>query len=386
MDLYRFLRCSAFYSPLKDTWNIFFEIKRFILLPVKAIVRRLPIRAIRKLQQFLFNKSPVDDSSQVSLESFDFRVAELIEIFSNAFPTRNDKLSKSDLEAYRGIIREWQALFDCYDLIQAYSTDPILPMLVGRQNYVAYEHGTIRDIPFQSNSVGRLTALSYKLSAHSFITNPDCIHAVSRLGLEAYSFVPHVIDSKYYTKEEKRAYKNRYIFCPSRHDWEVKGTDITIRGFDSFRKEHEFSDYHLLMTSWGKDIEKSKMLVQELGISEFVYFIPPLSISKLIKFARDADTLIDQFKGYFGGIAPTALAVGTPLIMHLDFSKYEWCFTSVPPYFDANSSEELAEALRMSVSIDRYSYASKSLDWLQKNYWYKTVVEEHLHVYSQFIE
>jgi len=39
-----------------------------------------------------------------------------------------------------------------FDVVQAYATYTAIPFLVGRRDYVAYEHGTIRRIPFHSGN------------------------------------------------------------------------------------------------------------------------------------------------------------------------------------------------------------------------------------------
>ena len=73
-------------------------------------------------------------------------------------------------------------------------------MIAGTVPYVAYEHGTIRDIPFSDTSIGRLTALAYARAEAVVITNPDCLDAAKRLGVADYRFIPHLIDRKYYDK------------------------------------------------------------------------------------------------------------------------------------------------------------------------------------------
>ncbi|MCC5635730.1 hypothetical protein LC593_07660 [Nostoc sp. CHAB 5844] len=345
----------------------------------------IPYKIVLKYQKY-FDLSKNNEKQNQSYEFiFDNRTRELVQSFETNFPQREDNLKLDDLEPYRYIIKDWIKLFECYDIIQGYSTDPIYPMIAGCKPYVAYEHGTIRDIPFENQPIGRLTALSYKLASHSFITNPDCIFAAKNLDLSSFSFVPHVIDEKYYDSslifEHKNSQNNPYIICPSRHDWAVKGTNITILGYADFVKN--YPEYRLVLTAWGLDVNKSKNLICELGINDKVDFLEPMSITKLIKYTRGAAVLIDQFKGYFGGIAPTALSVGTPLIMHLDYNKYSWCFKSLPPYFEAVNKDEVSKCLSLAIKIDKNKYKYQALAWLKENYYYQTVIKEHLNVYSK---
>ena len=49
-----------------------------------------------------------------------------------------------DIDPYRPIALRIAHLFREYDLVQAYATDPMLPLLAGYRPYVAFEHGTLR--------------------------------------------------------------------------------------------------------------------------------------------------------------------------------------------------------------------------------------------------
>ena len=73
-----------------------------------------------------------------------------------------------------------------------------LPMLLapGRP-YFAFEHGTMRNLPFENSAWGRLLALAYDQADACIITNPDCIASALRLGLCNFRSMPHPIDYKY---------------------------------------------------------------------------------------------------------------------------------------------------------------------------------------------
>lgn len=76
-------------------------------------------------------------------------------------------------------------LFGRYDLVQAYAVHPILALIVDLERpFIAYEHGTMRELPYENTWRGRLLALSYRLAARVVITNADVIASARRLGLE----------------------------------------------------------------------------------------------------------------------------------------------------------------------------------------------------------
>lgn len=321
---------------------------------------------------------------------FQARCAELIADFDRRFPDRPDRLVMLDMLPYRSVLPLWKELFSRYDLVEAYATDPILGMLTGQQPCVAYEHGTIREIPFADNPTARLTALAYARCDAVVITNPDCREAADRLGVKQFVPIPHLIDRKYYDPgiaddgPLPPEVCPPYIFSPARHDWEVKGSDILIRAFAAIA--HEFPDLQLVTPSWGADVQRSRELIAQLGLSERVAMIEPLNIHNLIRVTRGARALVDQFRfGVFGGIGPTALAVGTPLITHLDHEKSDWCMEP-PPYFQAHDVATCVQAMRAALRCDPGEMRASLRAWMRRNYWHGQVVERHATLFARLID
>lgn len=319
---------------------------------------------------------------------FDDRVGELIYQYDKLFPNRPDRLTKDDFEQYRRLIPIWRELFACYDLIEAYSTDPILPMLAGVP-YVAYEHGTLRDIPFEADAVGRLTSLSYRLADAVVITNPDCKEAALRLNVQNYRFIPHLIDRKYYDPSIRETgslppgVKKPYLFCPARHDWDIKGTHFLLQAFQEIALEH--SDLQLVMSSWGGDLEKSRAWIRGHGLENRVALVEPLHIHDLIRVVGQAHVLIDQFMyGVFGGIGPTALALGTPLVTHYDQTKSAWCMQP-PPCHLAHDTPSCVRAIREALNADPETTRLDTLEWMRQNYWHESVVHEHIAIFEDIL-
>ena len=315
---------------------------------------------------------------------FDGRCDELIADFGRRFPDRPDQLRREDFTPYRFVVDDWRQTCEHYDLVEGYSTDPLIPMFIGKP-YVAYEHGTIRDIPFEDSSIGRLTALSYARANAVVITNPDCKDAADRLGVENPQFIPHLIDRKYYDQAAAQerslppGVREPYVFCPARQHWDVKGNDIALRAFAAVCKDH--ADLQLVVSSWGPDVEASRSLLEELGVLDRVVMIAPLRIRDLIAVTRRAEVLIDQFHfAVFGGIGPTALACGTPLVTNLDHTLSEWCMDR-PPYFHAADVSSCTIALAEALSVDRATHAAAQHAWMRGNYWYGDVATRHIELF-----
>lgn len=320
---------------------------------------------------------------------FDEKVGQLVSEFRSTFPNAVSALSSEDLEPWRSIYEPLSALLSCYDLVEGYATQNVVPLICGNAPFVSYSHGTVRDIgpSVSDTATSRLALLAYHKSQETIITNTDCGLIAKNLGITPFRFVPHVIDQKYYeSTQSKRSEKPSrcYVYCPSRQDWEAKGSDIAIRSFAAIAKEYPEMD--LWVARWGKDLERSRALIADLGIQSRVKEISVLPIRDLITATRNAAALIDQFHlGVFGGIGPTALACGTPLVTRFDHKHSAWCM-SKPPVFTADNLESAIVALRSALSADRVEHQAEQNKWMNQNYNYLNVVAEHEEIYSSVLD
>ncbi len=115
-----------------------------------------------------------------------------------------------------------------FDLVQLYGLEAVKGVfLPPAQPFVAFEHSTMRSIPFEDTVQGRLLALAYKTADYCVITNPDVVASARRLGLERYRFIPHPLDETKYTPAETplraeilpQTGASLIFLCPTRHEW-----------------------------------------------------------------------------------------------------------------------------------------------------------------------
>jgi glycosyltransferase involved in cell wall biosynthesis len=249
-----------------------------------------------------------------------------------------------------------------YDLVIGYATDGIYPLLAGKRPYVAYEHGTIRSIPFETNQVGRCCALTYKLADAVVITNCDCDIAADRLQLDNHRFIPHPINEDWLEDQSWLALRNDLrqqlksdfiIFHPSRQHWEAerhpsweKGNDFLIRGFARF--VHEVCpSAAMVCVAWGKTLQQSKDLLAELGVADRVLWIEPKPTVRMTRYIRASDVVADQFYlGAFGGVMPKAMVYGRPTLIYLNEERHRWCFPEMPPICNTRTGDEVFDSLR----------------------------------------
>jgi glycosyltransferase involved in cell wall biosynthesis len=299
---------------------------------------------------------------------------------------------KRRLERQVGALGE---LFSRYDVVQLYGVHPaLIPLGLPSVPYVAFEHGTMREVPFEDSWRGRLLSLGYRMSAKTIITNPDVIEQAHRLGLGSkdYVFIPHPVDETKYTpgpstlRERLEAEGADFVLlCPSRHDWHVKGTERLLQAFARF-VQADRPNAVLLLFDWGQEVDRSKALVKELGIERNVRWSQPLPKLRLIDAYRAADIVLDQFLiGTFGAVAPEAMACGRPVIMAFDLQLHAWCFPVLPPIVNARTTEEIyAELSRLAGDGEaRRALGSAGREWVEQHHSWRLVVDRQLRIYDE---
>ena len=247
------------------------------------------------------------------------------------------------------------------DMCVAYATSGWIPRFAGIP-YVAFEHGTIRGIPFEDSFAGRMCADVYRSADHVLISNCDNDVAAQKLGLQSWSFIPHPvneIDPCARRVEEIRSGMSERLRCdflvlhPARQHWEPssrnpsweKGNDIFIRGFADFVRRTG-ARAGCVMVSWGQTLDASRSLLAELGVAERVAWIPIQPGLRLGEWMQAADVVADQFwLGAFGSLTPKAMRLARPVLLNLNEDRHHWCFPELPPVLNSRTPAEVSANL-----------------------------------------
>lgn len=293
------------------------------------------------------------------------------------------------------LLGDLRSLFGRFDIVQCYATHALLPLIAtpGRP-FVAYEHGTLRELPFEDSWGGRLLSLAYRRAARVIITNADVIASARRLGLENTTFVPHPVDDSKYTPgpspfgdELRREGAAPVLLSPARQDWREKRNDVVVRALAGL-----VADYPgalLLLGDWGSDVERTRRLVRELGVERNVRWTRPVPKHTLIEHYRASDVVLDQFAlGTFGGIAPEAMACARPVVMAFDRSLHEWCFPEPPPIVDARDARSVEDAIRRLVCdpSERTRLGRAGRAWVERHHGWRLVAERQRAVYEAVLD
>jgi glycosyltransferase involved in cell wall biosynthesis len=232
-------------------------------------------------------------------------------------------------------------------------------LLSGHTAFTAYEHGTLREIPFEDSSRGRACALAFREAPTVFVTNSDVMPSVAKLGIDPDRVVclPHAFDSD---KLLRFAAENStlqpptdgppVLFAPARHDW-VDGDPNFSKGNDVFLRAlalvtDDGIPWRATLVAWGRDLEASQALAQELGIADRLEWVPPMPKRELWKRYLASHAVADQFVlPAIGGVAFEAMVLGRRLVTALDAEQNTAFFGEAPPVPDCRTPEDTAEAL-----------------------------------------
>ena len=321
--------------------------------------------------------------------------ARLLKIWKSANVPRDTPVSARDFKSYAARLDVLQPLLSKFDVVQAYSTDGAWPLLAD-QPYVAYEHGTLRSLPFERNSQGRLTATVFMGADHVFVTNLDCIQAAEKLGISSDRFtaLPHAFNDRKLSdfRRNNPALKppddHVAFFHPARQDWLdpdpslIKGNDRLIRAFASISPTYPTAK--LTMVAWGRDLTASRNLVAHLRVEDKVQWVDPFQKRDLWKAYLSSHAVLDQFVlPSFGGVTFEALALGCRVATNIDAAAAQRFFSEAPPVDLVSTEDEIAAALERII-LDRSDAAGvghAGAEWIRKYHSAEKIVELQLSVY-----
>jgi glycosyltransferase involved in cell wall biosynthesis len=334
----------------------------------------------------------IGSGRRAAADRFPRRIQDLLAAWRQLFPHR-EPLAAAELQDYESEISFFERLFSHYDVIQGYATEARWPLLCDARPFVAYEHGTLREIPFADNPIGKLTALAYRLSDHAFITNGDCGAAAARLGVPRFSATLHGIDdSKFRCNRDLRTrllntYQvSRLYLCPIRHDWAVKGTDQHIRALPDLVRRSG-TDFRVIMIQWGEMVEQSKQLAQDFHVDDQIVWIEPLPKRALIEWIGAMDCVLDQIMlPHFGATAPEAMGCGVPVISSYEPDSTAWIVAEPAPILSAFTPAQIAEHLaNLRDPFYHAEVSDRSLAWFRRNHSSKRLLDDHLCVYQEIL-
>ncbi len=316
-------------------------------------------------------------------------------------------IGRSDvLEPPEGLYIYWQhpylrLLFSKYDVIQCYATYAAMPLMAGWPEYLAYEHGTIRSIPFQLTDEGRLCLTSFRAAEAVMVTNTDNLEATEKMGIDPQRVIPlpHAFDSDKLLKFQHdnpppyRARDGKVEFLtPTRQHWVdqdpgwAKGNDRVFRAIK--RLKDDGLNFVLKAVEWGNDLEASKAMIRELGIEDRVMWVPVMRKKDLWTSYLACDAVIDQFLvAAFSGVTFESMILGKPVIAALNNDEMLAYFGSAPPVMNSVTEDDIYAAMK-SIITDRtesQALGQRSQNWMKRYHSADRIVAMQTQCYASLV-
>jgi len=239
-------------------------------------------------------------------------------------------------------------------------------------------------------------------------TMPPQEESCRKLGLVNARFFPYAIpvDSEQWsplTRVERSLTRSRLnipenalvVFQPSRQEWTCpespgsnhKGNDRFLRACARFI-HGPGKDTWLLAVTKGRDVSSTQQLAAWLGIADRIRWIPQQNKAGLRECLGASDIVADQFTyGFYGISALEAMAVGCPVLVHLDVKGMQRLGAEPPPVVSVRTEEEIYAAL-CRLGEDRASarqVGEMAREWIVRNHGWEAVVNRYISLYKELV-
>lgn len=301
--------------------------------------------------------------------------------------------------AWMAVERAWVVrTLSKYDCVIAYGMGPAWAALAGVPCLAETWGGDITMLPFYDTgdweahdtvalpgpredlfAQAKLQRMGYEHAGRILITDPRFLPFAERLGQAGKCVhLGFLIDVQKYRPQPEVELRERLlggsdgliVFVPSRQDWYWKGSDRLLRGFAQAAETH--ADAVLVCAGWGADLDRSRLLIAELGIGERVRLLPcAMSKERLRRYYCAADVVADQFTGgYYGGSALEAMSCARPLLIDLAPDRFGGRFPSSPPVMNVSEPDQIADALSRLFDDSRLraTLGVKAREWVIANH------------------
>jgi hypothetical protein len=154
-----------------------------------------------------------------------------------------------------------------------------------------------------------------------------------------------------------------------------KNNDWLFIGLTQFIHENPKVRPVLVCLEYGPDVKATKQLVHDLGISQYVIWLPILQRKEIILALQACDIGVGEFYSdpgvIWGGTGWEVLSCGKPFLQSFNFSKgsFESEFGYPPPFIlDVKSSQDVAHHLEILYNdVDRCDSIHKEVsDWFER--------------------
>jgi glycosyltransferase involved in cell wall biosynthesis len=249
-------------------------------------------------------------------------------------------------------------------------------------NFIAVEHGTLRDYIFTDDEWAKACREGFKKARKVIVTNADC-YPIS-LSENHKETIPgiHPFDDEYCEEYanlrreylEISANRPRSVILASRFQFsnsiDAKGSDIALA---AIKKLHsKFPELTFTIFAYGGDFDNAKGLLLQNGLNQVVNVSAPLSRPVLLEKFSKALCILDGFSlAGSGRIQIEAWRLGVPVLSKQDERLNSIFFKEKTPTFHADSESQIVAIVSDLFSLDNSKLLAlqvQALGWYKRNH------------------
>lgn len=177
----------------------------------------------------------------------------------------------------------------------------------------------------------------------------------------------------------------RHVWGGDSSDPSQKGTDRLFKGLSLFAKRHPENRIKLITLEYGKDVYKSRKLIDDLGITDCVSWFPRMLRKDLMVGLMMSDIACGEFENswFASGVLYEALVLSKPILAFREDSLYSGRYEELYPILNAHDPEDICARIEeFTADPDKHKAMG-----VQGQHWYRRyVVEAALAEYMRYIK
>lgn len=278
-----------------------------------------------------------------------------------------------------------------YDLIHARCTSPLWVQLANRP-FIAQAVGSdLRELAQEKSIIGYWMRRGFKNAKTVLICQVDLLKYSEEYPNSQYFPLPTNIGFYTPIKETKKWTDTLLLFHPTNQEWDESrplmktsnGNDKIIRVLARLLKKN--IDFRAIFLNRGVDLNKTKMLINTLGLSNHIVFLDEMTQASLKEYYCKADIVLNRvgLDGMPGLISFDAMSCGAPVISSLN-PLFKKCYKETPPILSAFTEEEIYhQILKMRNFKERKDVGDSGRAWVEEYHNPDILVDRLISLYSE---
>jgi glycosyltransferase involved in cell wall biosynthesis len=246
---------------------------------------------------------------------------------------------------------------------------------LGKRPLVGYSVGSDLRLYLDHWMWGRIVKHNLKKCDKIMVSTPDLISIAERLRKDV-EYLPPAVDTEFfYPKPYVPHGGKKKVLIASNLDWQIKGTDIGIKGLNGLKNEIEVS-----IIGYGPDFKKTLELASSIGLP--LNILPKVPHECINEYFWNADIVVDQFKyGVPGMTSLEAISCGRPALTYVTSALPQ---LDELPLKDLNSEEKIPNAVREIFANS--DVLTKQQNYVAKTHGPATVINKLMKIYDSVTE